>query len=67
MNPYEPHDLIASCERTLEVWDRKSQEEKVALLKKFGLLDENGNTHPDYDWTPERYAREFGRSAQAAK
>lgn len=26
----------------------------------LGYLDAGGDIHPDYDWTPERYAREFG-------
>ena len=29
MNPYEPHDLIASCERTLATWDKLSLAEQV--------------------------------------
>ena len=67
MNPYEPHDLIASCDRALDAWDKKSLEEKVAFFKKIGILNEKGDIHADYDWTPERYAREFGQPAQAAK
>jgi hypothetical protein len=31
---------------------------------KLGLLDENGNIHPNCDWRPERYTREFGQAAQ---
>lgn len=60
MNPYEPHDLIASCERTLAAWDKLSLAEQVQWMKRIGLLDREGKTHPDYDWTPERYAHEFG-------
>ena len=60
MNPYTPYDLIAASERALESWKQLSLEEQVAFFKKIGLLDENGDIHPDYDWTAERYAREFG-------
>ena len=65
MNPYEPHDLIASCDHALEAWEKKSLEEKLSFFKKIGILNENGDIHSDYDWTPERYAREFSPQAAA--
>lgn len=64
-NPYEPKDLIESSKRALAAWDQKTAEEKIAALKRYGLLDTNGDLHPDYEWTPERYAQEFGQGHAA--
>lgn len=64
MNPYTPTDLVDSCDRALAAWDRLTAEEKRASLLQIGLLDEHGRLHPDYDWTSERYEREFGHAAK---
>ena len=60
MNPYTPYDLIEASEQALADWRKLPFEEKVAFFKKIGLLDENGDVHSDYTWTPERYAKEYG-------
>lgn len=31
---------------------------------RMGLITEEGTLLPDYDWTAERYAHEFGRAAK---
>lgn len=64
MNPYAPTDLIESCDRALAAWDRKTPEEKRTAFVEMGLITEDGKLHPDYDWTAERYEREFGHAAK---
>ena len=64
MNPYTPTDLIAASDRALDAWDRLTPEEKRAAFVKMGLITADGTLHPDYDWTAERYAREFGHAAK---
>lgn len=64
-NPYTPVEHIAASQRALAAWDAMTLAEQTAALKAMGLLDANGNIHPDYDWTPERYAQEFGQGHAA--
>ncbi len=63
-NPYEPTDLIESCHRAQAEWDAMTLDEQIEEAKRIGLLDANGKIHPDYDWTPERYAQQYGHAAK---
>lgn len=64
-NPYEPTHLIEASRRALAAWDALTLPEQVAELKKLGILGADSKIHPDYDWTPERYAQEFGQGHAA--
>ena len=62
MSPYTSTDLVAASDRALAAWDRLTAVEKRAAFVHMGLITEDGKLHPDYDWTAERYEREFGRA-----
>jgi hypothetical protein len=63
-NPYTPIHLIAAFRKGREFWHALSDGEQITFMKKAGLLGADGHIHPDYDWTPERYEREFGHAAK---
>ncbi|RFM34609.1 hypothetical protein [Chitinophaga silvisoli] len=47
---YQIRRIQANLDRDRAITARRTPEEKLAFLKKYGIVDENGNVNPGYEF-----------------